>query len=346
MPDLYPLLLLPDFRERVWGARKLSPLYPNYHVGEQPIGEVWLTGDDNQIANGPLAGQTLSSICARHPRELLGGSAGSSNGGSAGNSKNDSRFPLLMKFLFPTDKLSVQVHPDDEEARHAGLPCGKTECWYVVEAGPDAEIALGLKPGTSREQVTQAIEKTHLEELLIWNKIKKGEMYYVDAGTVHAIAPGSVLLETQQNSDTTYRLYDYGRGRELHIDQALHSMKPHTLAGRAVAQAINVGQVNLISTRFFAVDKVTVNQPQDFSTASGCGGSSVQCLVALDGCGVVDTPESQPVSFAKGEAVVVPAATGNFRIRPQWTLELLRATVPAGEVAESQIHQVGVGSLQ
>ncbi len=220
MSELYPLLLKPQFVERIWGTRDLSPLF-GPAPGEAPIGEVWLTGDENQVANGALAGMSLAELCRRYGRELVGESAPQAN-----------RFPLLVKFIFPRDKLSVQVHPDDETARRAGLPNGKTECWYVLQAEPGAKVGLGLKPGTTREQFAQAIREVRAEALLNWMEVRAGEMIYVDAGTVHAIGPGVVLLETQQNSDTTYRLYDYGRPRELHVEQGLAALKERTRAGK------------------------------------------------------------------------------------------------------------------
>ena len=142
------------------------------------------------------------------------------------------RFPLLIKFLFPKEKLSVQVHPDDEGAARVGQPCGKTECWYVLRAEPGAQMGLGLKPGTSKAEVEAAIRENRMEHLLNWIDVHEGDMIYVDAGTVHAIGGGAVIVETQQNSDTTYRLYDYGRPRELHIADGLRATKEQTHAGK------------------------------------------------------------------------------------------------------------------
>ena len=142
-------------------------------------------------------------------------------------------FPLLLKFLFPHEKLSVQVHPDDAAARRAGLPCGKTECWYVAHARPGAQIALGLKPGVTREQFERSIIEKRAEELLNWINVYQGEMIYVTGGTVHTLGPGSIMLETQQQSDTTYRLYDYGRPRELHLKEGLAVIKEKTVAGKS-----------------------------------------------------------------------------------------------------------------
>jgi len=134
----------PVFDPRPWGTLDLSPIYPN-HKFEQKIGEAWLTGDAGKVANGPLRGQSLADLSLKYGRELVGDAAADSK-----------RFPLLLKFLFPHEKLSVQVHPDDEAARRVGMPCGKTECWYVAHARAGARIALGLKPGVTREQFMDA----------------------------------------------------------------------------------------------------------------------------------------------------------------------------------------------
>src|SRR5579872_6938997 len=124
MSQFYPLLLIPEFHERVWGTRDLSAFYPAHKVGEQPIGEAWLTGEECRVANGRLQGRTLFQVGQEFGEQLYGTLA------------PQPRFPLLIKIIFPNDKLSVQVHPDDATARKAGLPCGKTECWYVLSAGP------------------------------------------------------------------------------------------------------------------------------------------------------------------------------------------------------------------
>src|SRR4051812_21939547 len=190
MSDLYPLLLKPFFSPRPWGALDLSPIYPEFPgAPDELIGESWLTGDMCKVANGPLQGKTLDELVAKYGRELVGKTAPQAD-----------HFPLLMKFIFPKDKLSVQVHPDDEGARALGQPCGKTECWYVFAAEVGGQIGLGLKPGTTHEEFAKAIEEVRAEQLLNWIDVKAGEMYYVDAGTVHAIGPGVILVETQQNS--------------------------------------------------------------------------------------------------------------------------------------------------
>jgi len=181
MSDLYPLLMQPLFDPRPWGARDLSPIYPQHF--DEKIGESWLTGDHCKIRNGALAGKSLAEIALQFKRQLVGDAPADAG-----------RFPLLAKFLFPHEKLSVQVHPDDDDARVIGQPWGKTECWYVAHATPGAEIGLGLKAGTTRAQFEKAIHENRAEELLNWVKVAAGEMIYVAGGTVHTLGPGAIIV--------------------------------------------------------------------------------------------------------------------------------------------------------
>jgi mannose-6-phosphate isomerase len=325
MPDLYPLLLLPEFVERVWGTRDLSPIYDvKIGVTQQPVGEVWLTGDRCCVANGSLAGRSLAELSREFGAELIGEAAGVPD-----------RFPLLVKFLFPQEKLSVQVHPDDAAARAVGEPCGKTECWYIVSAEPHAQIALGLKAGTTRELLKRAIEETRAEELLNWVMLRAGDMFYADAGTVHAIGPGSVIVETQQNSDTTYRLYDYGRGRELHIERGLAAVKEKTHAGKVLRNGFtpegNDWAVRLIDSPCFEVSRSRLRAGQEQLVTRHLPPASAQVLVALNGCGLVSAKGTEPVTFAKGQAVVVPAKIEKFSVSPQPELEYMLMRLPQGE---------------
>jgi mannose-6-phosphate isomerase len=330
MNSLYPLLMLPVFDPRPWGTLDLSPIYPN-HKFEEKIGEAWLSGDDCKVANGPLKGKTLAQLSRLHQRALVGDAA-----------RDPKRFPLLLKFLFPHEKLSVQVHPDDAQALRMGQPWGKTECWYIAHAKPGAQIALGLKPGVTVPQLEEAIHQKRAEEVLNWVNVYSGDMIYVAGGTVHTLGPGSVVVETQQQSDTTYRLYDYGRPRELHLKEGLAAVKEKVNSGKVVRNAPQEmnGSKNrhapLISAPYFVVDMFEAKDPLQLSTRDDSGKSSVQILVAVEGCGVIEAPGMDPVTLAKGDAVIIPACLGNFGVRPQWSVEFLRSYVPGQPLPEPE----------
>ncbi|MGO9124369.1 MAG: type I phosphomannose isomerase catalytic subunit [Terriglobales bacterium] len=332
MSDLYPLLMSPVFDPRPWGTLDLSPVYPS-HRFEEKIGEAWLTGDHCKAANGPLKGKSLEEISRQYGPDLVGTAA-----------EDPRRFPLLLKFLFPHEKLSVQVHPDDAAARRAGEPCGKNECWYVVQAKPGAQIALGLRPGTTRQEFEQAIQRKRAEELLNWIDIFPGEMIYVAGGTVHTLGPGSIIVETQQQSDTTYRLYDYGRPRELHLQQGFSVMKERPGSGKVLRPAPTeiAGTRNrrapLVASSYFVVEMIELKDPQEFQTADAAGKNSVQILTAVEGCGVVEAPGAEPVTLAKGDAVVVPASTKRFSVRPQWSVEFLKSSLPGKAMPEPAVR--------
>jgi len=193
-------------------------------------------------------------------------------------------------------------------------------------------------------QFEQAIHDKRAEELLNWINVYQGEMIYVAGGTVHTLGTGAVIVETQQQSDTTYRLYDYGRPRPLHLEQGLGAIKERTASGKVIRPApvaINGGKnrrSSMIAAPYFAVDLFELKAPQDFSTIASekdeSRKTSVQILVAVEGCGVVEAQGRDPVTLAKGDAVVVPAALQGFTVRPQWAIEFLKAYVPGGSVPE------------
>lgn len=328
MTELCPVLMSPAFDPRPWGTLDLSPIYPN-HRFEEKIGEAWLTGDNCKVANGPLQGKSLAELSSQYGRALVGEAV-----------IDPRRFPLLTKFLFPHEKLSVQVHPDDVAAHRLGQPCGKTECWYVAHAKPGAQIALGLKAGVTRAQFEEAIHQQRAEELLNWINIFPGEMIYVAAGTVHTLGPGSIIVETQQQSDTTYRLYDYGRPRELHLREGMSVLKEKVASGKVVrpAPAQISGTKNrralLVASSYFVVEMFDLKEPQDFRTKTESGKDSVQIMVVVEGCGTVEAQGMEGVTLAKGDAVVVPASMGEFRVRPQWTVEFLKAALPGHAMPE------------
>ncbi len=215
-----PVLLRPIFSERIWGVETLPKWYPQPEDGK-PVGEAWLTAETCVVDAGEFAGVSLAEMTKRFPEAFGGG--------------DSAEFPLLVKTLFPREKLSVQVHPNDAQAKTLGLGRGKTECWYVLSAEPGAELALGFRGEISAEEVRAAIANGTLEEKLNYVPVKAGDMVFVDAGTVHSIGPGMVILETQEYSDITYRLYDYGRPRELHVDAGLAVTRTSSSAGTGCA---------------------------------------------------------------------------------------------------------------
>jgi mannose-6-phosphate isomerase len=330
MADLYPLRMQPAFDPRPWGTTDLSPIYPD-HKFDEKIGEAWLTGDNCKVANGPLAGCTLAELSEKCGRALVGEAALDGN-----------RFPLLLKFLFPHEKLSVQVHPDDAAAQRTGQPWGKTECWYVAAAKPGSQIALGLKNGVTRAELEKAIQGKHAEDLLNWINIYPGEMIYVAGGTVHTLGPGSILVETQQQSDCTYRLYDYGRPRELHLKEGLAAVKEKVASGKVVRPAPSQIQGTrntlspMIRAPYFVVDQYELKESHSFHTTDEAGKDSVQILVAVEGCGIIEADGMEPVMLAKGDAAVIPASVSNFGVRPQWRLSFLKAYVPGTVLSEPE----------
>lgn len=328
MEKLYPLLMKPLFDPRPWGRLDLSPIYPR--TFDQKIGESWLTGDNCIVENGPLAGKSLAELSSQYKRELVGEAP-----------RDDNRFPLLMKFLFPQEKLSVQVHPDDAAAREVGEPCGKTECWYVAHAQPGAEIGLGLKPGVTRADFEKSIHENRAEDLLNWIKVSAGDMIFVAGGTVHTLGPGSIIVETQQQSDTTYRLYDYGRPRELHLEHGLRVIKENAPSGKVrplAPQDLNGSgsrHQQLVASSYFAVEKYELKSTYQFD--AGAGKSSAQILVATEGEGTLNVPGCDAVQFNKGDAVVIPASIARFDLQPERNVQFIRSFVPGTAVSEPEI---------
>jgi mannose-6-phosphate isomerase len=298
VPSLAPFRIAPFFSPRPWGTRDLSPWY-DYRPAE-PVGEAWLTGPQCLIETGDQQGRTLSELAAAYPDALLGPHR---------NEVGD--YPLLVKILFPHEKLSVQVHPDDALAQQIGEPRGKTECWYVLDAQPGAAVALGLKPGSTVEAMRKAIADHTLEAMLEQVPATKGDMIFVDAGTVHAIGPGVTLLETQQTSDITYRLYDYGRPRELHIDRGLAATRLHTAAGQ-IAPKIEGARTRLIEQKYFTVDRIDLSPSAPFRSEPPA--DVPHALVAVEGAAVLHAEGCEPVDLMAGRAVVVPAAIAGYRL--------------------------------
>ncbi len=277
------LFMEPVFHGKIWGGRKLEEMY-GYDIPDGPVGECWgisaHPNGDCRIASGPLAGMFLSQAWSEHP-ELFGGLDGD-------------RFPLLVKILDATDDLSVQVHPGDAyAAEHENGSLGKTECWYVIDCDDDATIIVGQR-AASREELAAAIEQGRWDEVLNEIPIHPGDFFQIDAGTVHAIKRGTVILETQQSSDVTYRLYDYDRRqddgslRELHIDKSLDvvdygAKAPET--GEVAAPEVD-GVTHLVDCPAYSVDRVYLDGELTYPVASA--GIPFLCVTVMAGEGSVN----------------------------------------------------------
>jgi mannose-6-phosphate isomerase len=311
--QLAPFRIDPWMSERPWGFDDLRPWF-DIVAGGAPIGEVWLTGDQSVVATGPHAGKTLAAIFEQQHQALLGPEAPSPAS------------PLLIKVIFAKEKLSVQVHPDDAMAQKYGDPRGKTECWYTLAAGAGAAVALGLQPGTTLAQIEKEIPDGTLESSLNIVPVETGDLIFVDAGTVHAIWPGAILLETQQNCDITYRMFDYGRPRELHIEKALEAIKFETRAGKIKPKQL-ADRTVLIDVEYFRVERVPVfgsrtSANLSWSTERSC----LQYLFAADGSGRLVSEEFAPLDLPTRSVVCVPAASPEFVLEDLGNLELIRIT--------------------
>jgi mannose-6-phosphate isomerase len=326
--QLAPFLIQPRFVGRVWGYRDLRPWYDRVvdsqpgpvatgsaGAKQEPIGEVWLTGDDCQIATGPHAGTTLGQLFSVAPQALLGTAAPSSES------------PLLIKVIFAREKLSVQVHPDDRLAQKYGQPRGKTECWYALAAEPGAQVAAGLKPGVTMDQVRAGIHDGKLEQCLNVLSIAQGDMVLVDAGTVHAIWPGSILLEAQQNCDITYRLYDYGRPRELQIEKSLEAARLQTRAGKIKPRTLDDRTV-LIDVEYFCVERIPMSGTRASGTLAGPDepADGLSYLFAATGSARLVGQGFEPIELPSRGMVAVPASSPQFTIEDLGGLDLIRTS--------------------
>lgn len=294
-----PIELVPLFQEKVWGRQDLAPFYTHQSV-IQSIGEVWFTFRDNQTKMGA----TLGELIQAHP-EILG---------NAFDPKHPNQCPLLAKLLFTTERLSVQVHPRDDYAYQHHQSLGKTEAWYVAAAEPGAEVAVGFKETITEQRMEAAARSGEIETLLDWRLVKAGDTIFVPAGTVHAIGAGVTICEIQQNSDITYRLYDYGRPRELHLE---HGVKVSDLGQhhyRVQPLQIAPGREELVVCDYFRIEKLTVSGQLLFQG----GAPYYMLLTCLKGSGQIAGE-----NYRAGTSWLVPALAEPFEMNgnaAEWIL--------------------------
>jgi mannose-6-phosphate isomerase len=302
--------------ERMWGGTKLRRVLGKATPDDACIGEAWMISDHPQhesvVDSGPDQGRTLHDLLEENPERILGTQARLTEHG---------RFPLLLKLLDAGDKLSIQVHPDDDTARHLGEPdVGKTEMWHVLQADPGATLYCGMPPETTETGFSQAASCGECAALLTAFPAREGDSVFVPAGTVHAIGGGSLLAEIQQNSDLTYRIDDWGRvqddgsPRELHMDRAIqavqfgstHRGKAHPLAYDASGATVTI----LAACRYFASEEVAVKgkfQRQN---------SGASCYLVLAKTGSLQlTSEGDTVTLSPGRAALVVGETDHFSLQ-------------------------------
>lgn len=322
MSTLTPLQLEPSFDPRLWGRRDLHPLYPDRTDLPEPIGEAWLTGPDARFVIGPFAGSRLGACWAGLGAEVLGRRI-----------EREGDFPLLAKFLFPEEKLSIQVHPNDAQARARGEARGKTEMWYVVAARPGATLRLGLKPEVTRDDLLHALKDSSIENCLSEVPIAVGDVLFCPAGTVHTIMPGATLCEIQQPSDVTYRLYDYGRltaerkPRPLHVVQALDVIRFGSQAARkAVPWAFPHGGSTawlLCACPYFATEKYSSEQKLEFSTEP----ERFELLIVIAGSGKLRWADGER-AYGLADLYLLPAMLGAYSLEPEEATTILVTYVP------------------
>ncbi len=294
-----PIRLLPIFRERVWGRVSLAPYFPDLPSKEH-IGEVWFTFKENATS----LGISLGDLIEKEPAAL----------GTAADPQHPDLCPLLVKLLFTTERLSVQVHPDDVYAQQHHQSLGKTEAWYVVAAEPPAEVAVGFRETITPEKLREAAESGEIEQLLDWRRVQAGDVIYVPAGTVHAIGAGLTICEIQENSDTTYRLYDYGRPRELHLEHGakVSHLRPHEY--RPELKRLASWREELAAGPYFRIERLRPVDPIQIGAES----PFYLLFICLKGSGEI---AGEP--FEAGQCWMVPAGNAPIELNgagSEWIL--------------------------
>lgn len=304
---MYPLKFTPIYQERIWGGQNIAKIFGRKIDGEH-IGESWdLSSHSNGtsiVENGYLAGKNLNELIAEYKEQLIGKKFA-----------DDTAFPLLIKILDANDNLSIQVHPDDEYAHRVEGEAGKTEAWYVIHAKENANIIYGLKNKITKEDFVKAIENNRIDDAVQRVPVKAGNMIFVPAGMIHALLDGVMVYEVQQNSDTTYRVYDYdrigadGKKRELHIEKALEVIQ------FAEQPNYSFDEQN-IQCPYFSMEKVSV-AGEKVETAKE--EFIIYCVIA--GSGEIRYKEFI-VDLHSGDTILIPACLGEYILEGK--LDLLK----------------------
>jgi mannose-6-phosphate isomerase len=294
------------------------------------VGEVWLTADENRVTNGSWSGTTLGDLCRGNAAEFIGTAIEESEGGL---------FPLLVKFLFTSDKLSVQVHPSDQYARQKESSAGKSEMWHILKADAGARLSIGLRKDLSgnqagTERLREAARTGEIEQLLNWMPVRPGDSFFIPAGTVHALGAGLTVCEIQQNSDVTYRLYDYnrlgtdGRPRQLHLEKGFSVLDRETRGGRVIPLEHTSGdgvRLCLAACPQFVTEKLTLTHQVSYPTEG-----TFEIWIGLEGTATLEGAGSRS-TCSPGEVVIIPAGLKSFSVLPEERCVLLRTHPPKAE---------------
>ncbi|WP_430883944.1 type I phosphomannose isomerase catalytic subunit [Fusibacter sp. JL216-2] len=304
---MYPFKFESIYLDKVWGGQSLKDYKSN--IPEGLIGESWDISTHpvgvSNIKNGYMRGQDFKKLILEKKESLVGKVC------SEGN------FPLLVKMISAADNLSVQVHPDDIYALRNENSLGKTEAWYILDADQDAHIILGMKD-CSRDEFNDSIKSGVLLDKMNKIPVASGELYFVESGLVHAIGSGITLIEIQQSSDITYRVYDYGRGRDLHVEQALDVINFSKVGRRTIGETYfdeDTLKINFVRSAFFNIDKLYITDRYK----SKSNPNSFRILTCVDGSGKIFS-EKHTDTLRKGESVLIPASMGEFAVEGQLDL--------------------------
>lgn len=299
------LKLKPTGKDYIWGGRRLAEEYGKEQKGEL-LAETWELSchpdGPSYIVNGACAGMTLAQYIEREGSYVLGT-----------NCQKYQEFPILIKFIDANDNLSIQVHPDDGYAREHEGQNGKTEMWYVMDAGEEAFLYYGFKKEVSREEMVQRIEEDTLLEVLNAVPVRKGDVFFIEAGTIHAIGKNILIAEIQENSNVTYRVYDYGRvgkdgrKRDLHIEKALEVTKRIP-----IVHAQNY-YPDVVDCDYFTVDRIFLDGTMMNKMEGFVSEESFASILILDGEGVISSG-NEGVSYRKGDSLLLTAGSGAYRM--------------------------------
>lgn len=297
------LKLDPEYRDYVWGGDRLRP-------GHNPTAEAWVVFEGDKISSGALAGKTLGEAAIEFGESLLGARAVSRTG---------TRFPLLIKLLDCAQWLSLQVHPNDEQAVKLEGPgqFGKTEAWFVLDAEPDSKLIAGLKPGTQADELAASIRNGTIIEHVQYAKVNQGDTVFMPAGTLHALGPGLLIYEVQQTSDWTYRVYDWGRPetekRRLHSDKSIQVTRADFKALVISTPTLEDGAQNkLVECEYFTLEILSAkNKCIQLDTR----GESFHAITVIEGKARLQS-DSESIELEKFQTVVVPASLGRYEFQP------------------------------